>query len=76
MHARDEQLPYIEDAARAADHGEHREEMKPGDEAPPGDPLAGENLCRVCGGSGELDGGTCGNCAGTGTTTSIVSGRP
>jgi hypothetical protein len=71
-----DEAPHTEDAARAADHDEHREEMKPGDEAPPGDELAGENICRVCAGSGEVDGRTCANCAGTGTTTSIVSGGP
>jgi DnaJ-class molecular chaperone len=66
----------LEDAARATDQREHREEMKPGDEAPPGDPLAGENVCRACGGSGDVDGSTCEACAGTGKTTSIVSGGP
>jgi hypothetical protein len=66
----------MDDAGRSVDHGEHREEMAPGDEAPPGDALAGENLCRVCAGTGEVDGRTCANCAGTGKTTSIVSGGP
>ena len=76
MGANGEESPHTEDAARAADHEEHREEMKPGDEAPPGDQLAGENICRVCRGSGELDGQPCANCAGTGMTTSIISGGP
>jgi hypothetical protein len=76
MRANGEESPHTEDAARAADHEEHREEMKPGDEAPPGDQLAGENICRVCRGSGELDGRPCANCAGTGMTTSIISGGP
>ena len=76
MRAEGKESPHTEDAARAADQEEHREEMKPGDEAPPGDPLAGENVCRVCRGSGEVDGRPCQNCAGTGTTTSIVSSGP
>jgi DnaJ-class molecular chaperone len=71
-----DQFARLEDAGRVADHGEHRDEMKPGDEAPPGDALAGENLCRVCSGSGTVDGRPCASCAGTGTTTSIISGGP
>ena len=66
----------LQDAGRAVDEQEGREEMAPGDEAPPGQGLAGENLCRACGGSGELDGRDCPECGGTGRTTSVVSGGP
>jgi hypothetical protein len=68
--------PTVRDAADAADREEHRAAMKPGDEAPPGDPMAGENLCRACGGSGIVDGQPCTNCAGTGKTTSATSAGP
>jgi RecJ-like exonuclease len=74
--AMSEESQHPEDAARAADHDEQREAMAPGDEAPPGDPTAGENLCRTCAGTGEVDGRTCPTCEGTGRTTSAVSGGP
>ena len=64
----------LQDAGRAVDEQDGREAMGPGDEAPPGEALAGENLCRACGGSGQLDGGECPECGGTGKTTSAVSG--
>ena len=66
----------LQDAGRATAGQEGREAMAPGDEAPPGQGLAGENLCRACGGSGELDGRDCPACGGTGKTTSVVSGGP
>jgi DnaJ-class molecular chaperone len=49
-------------------------EMKPGDEAPPGTPGTGENLCRACNGSGRLDGGECPTCAGTGKINEGIGG--
>jgi DnaJ-class molecular chaperone len=48
--------------------------MKPGDEAPPGTPGTGENLCRACGGSGQLDSGPCPTCDGTGKIVEGISG--
>ena len=48
--------------------------MSPGDEAPPTEPSAAENVCPECAGSGELDGGTCRNCEGTGTVIEAVGG--
>ena len=66
--------PEMDDAGKEADAGEGREAMAPGDEAPPGDAGAGENLCRACGGSGEVDGQPCETCGGSGKTTSAVSG--
>ncbi len=68
--------PRLEDAAGEADRGQGREQMKPGDEAPPGDASAGENLCRVCQGTGSVEGEPCANCGGTGRTTEIVSAGP
>jgi DnaJ-class molecular chaperone len=50
-------------------------EMNPGDQAPPGTPGTGENLCPTCSGSGRLQGGeSCRTCGGTGLVTEGVSG--
>lgn len=50
------------------------EPLKPGDEAAPGTPGTGENICRRCGGSGEQDGETCPVCGGTGKITEGLAG--
>src|SRR3954469_15860009 len=48
-------------------HDPSEADMAPGDEAPPETPLAGEDVCPRCGGSGALpDGGECPECAGAG----------
>ena len=51
-----------------------RDEMKPGDEAPPGEPSAGPGLCPDCDGHGERDGNTCATCQGTGQVEQGVGG--
>lgn len=48
--------------------------MAPGDQAPPGTPGTGEDLCRTCGGSGQLNGGPCPECEGTGRVTRGIGG--
>jgi hypothetical protein len=48
--------------------------MAPGDEAPPGTPGTGEDICRACGGSGKLNGGTCPECEGTGKVNVGIGG--
>ncbi len=48
--------------------------VKPGDDAPPGTPGTGENLCRQCGGSGKVSGETCPDCAGTGKVQEGIGG--
>lgn len=48
--------------------------MAPGDQAPPGTPGTGENVCPVCGGTGKIDGRPCENCAGTGVIIEGISG--
>jgi len=48
--------------------------MAPGDEAVPGTPGTGEDLCRACGGSGMLNGGACPECEGTGKVTVGIGG--
>ena len=50
------------------------EPLKPGDEAAPGTPGTGENICRRCGGSGEQDGEACPVCGGTGKITEGLAG--
>lgn len=47
---------------------------KPGDDAPPGTPGTGENLCPRCGGAGKVEAGPCPTCAGTGVVNSGVGG--
>ena len=48
--------------------------MSPGDEARPGTPGTGENVCPSCGGSGRIDGQPCPECDGTGTVTVGIGG--
>jgi DnaJ-class molecular chaperone len=48
-------------------------DMNPGDEAPPGSPQTGENVCRECNGKGTTaDGARCESCGGTGKVIAIV----
>lgn len=46
----------------------------PGDEAAPGTPGTGEDVCPRCGGSGQVDGGDCPECGGTGVVIEGVGG--
>jgi hypothetical protein len=46
----------------------------PGDEAPPGTPGTGEDICPVCNGKGKKDGKACENCAGTGKIIRGIGG--
>ena len=48
----------------------------PGDEAPPGTPGTGENVCPTCGGTGKAGGGdgVCEECGGTGKVTTGIGG--
>jgi RecJ-like exonuclease len=48
--------------------------MAPGDEAPRGTPGTGENVCRRCGGKGEVDGEVCPECQGSGTVIEGIGG--
>ncbi|MDP4024007.1 hypothetical protein Q8W71_15355 [Methylobacterium sp. NEAU 140] len=48
--------------------------QKPGDEAPPGAPGTGENLCRRCGGTGRQAAEPCPDCRGTGRVTTGIGG--
>jgi hypothetical protein len=46
----------------------------PGDEAIPGTPGTGENLCPDCGGTGRIDGKPCPVCDGTGKVVQGIGG--
>ncbi|MDR5763036.1 MULTISPECIES: hypothetical protein [unclassified Caballeronia] len=48
--------------------------LNPGDEADPGTPGAGEDICPACDGSGQLDGAKCETCGGTGKIIQGVGG--
>jgi hypothetical protein len=50
------------------------EPLNPGDEAAPGTPGTGENLCPRCSGSGRADGGECPTCGGTGKVIDGIGG--
>jgi RecJ-like exonuclease len=50
-------------------------DMNPGDDAPPGTPGTGEDVCPDCSGKGKVQGGTeCPNCGGTGKVIKGVAG--
>ena len=51
-----------------------RDGVNPGDEAPPGTPDTGENVCPDCGGSGRRKGGECPACGGTGKVIEAIGG--
>lgn len=48
--------------------------VNPGDEAAPGTPGTGEDICPVCKGSGQKDGKPCTNCGGTGKIIEGIGG--
>ncbi len=50
------------------------EPTNPGDDADPGTPGTGENVCPRCAGSGEADGGSCPDCGGTGKVIEGIGG--
>jgi DnaJ-class molecular chaperone len=50
------------------------EPLRPADEAAPGTPGTGEDVCRRCNGSGRIEGRECPECAGTGRITEGIGG--
>ncbi|HKG74185.1 MAG TPA: hypothetical protein VKA79_08095 [Aestuariivirgaceae bacterium] len=48
--------------------------VNPGDEARPGTPGTGENICPSCKGSGRLGSAPCSHCGGTGVVTEGIGG--
>lgn len=51
-----------------------RPDMAPGDQAPPGTPSTGEDVCPECGGSGRLGANACPNCLGSGKVIVGIGG--
>ena len=51
-----------------------RSQLAPGDEARPGTPGTGEDVCPQCHGSGKKAGQRCENCAGTGKIIRGIGG--
>jgi RecJ-like exonuclease len=49
-------------------------DMNPGDDAPPGTPGTGEDVCLECNGTGNVQDGECPNCGGTGKVIKGVAG--
>ena len=49
-------------------------DLKPGEEAEPGTPGSGEDVCPVCNGEGRVAGQTCANCEGTGLIQRGIGG--
>ena len=60
----------MHDERNAAEAGD----TNPGDEAPPGSPGTGEDICPECHGSGKVDGRPCRNCGGTGRVVRGIGG--
>jgi len=50
------------------------EPTAPGDEAAPGTPGTGEDICPECSGTGKLNGKPCPNCGGTGRIVEGIGG--
>ena len=50
-------------------------QLNPGDDAVPGTPGTGEDICDACKGTGKLQNGShCPNCGGTGIVTEGIGG--
>lgn len=49
-------------------------QLNPGDEAAPGTPGTGENLCPDCNGSGKMNNKPCPTCGGTGKVVEGIGG--
>lgn len=54
--------------------GSNIDDMAPGDQAPPGTPGTGENICPKCEGTGKVDGETCQYCGGSGYVIEGIGG--
>jgi hypothetical protein len=59
---------------RKADQAKNAPKLNPGDDAWPGTPGAGENVCPDCGGSGRLESRACPTCGGTGKVIEGIGG--
>ncbi|MEX0590809.1 MAG: hypothetical protein WD207_06955 [Xanthobacteraceae bacterium] len=61
-------------SARRAQAPAAESDLNPGDQAVPGTPGTGENLCPKCAGSGRLGRNPCPNCGGTGKVIEGIGG--
>ena len=52
----------------------NQKRVNPGDDAAPGTPGTGENVCPDCKGSGRLNNAPCKTCGGTGKVIEGISG--
>ena len=57
-----------------SDQDQNPTDLSPGDEAPPDEPSAGENICPACGGSGRRGDGECPDCEGSGKVIEAIGG--
>jgi hypothetical protein len=48
--------------------------LNPGDQAAPGTPGTGENVCPKCSGTGSINSEDCENCGGTGRIVQVIGG--
>ncbi|HYE00768.1 MAG TPA: hypothetical protein VEH84_15410 [Alphaproteobacteria bacterium] len=48
--------------------------LNPGDQAAPGTPGTGEDLCPECGGDGRIEGRPCPSCGGSGLIIAGIGG--
>jgi DnaJ-class molecular chaperone len=51
-----------------------KSQMHSGDDAPPGTPGTGENICPTCKGSGKVGQKPCADCGGTGKVVEGIGG--
>jgi DnaJ-class molecular chaperone len=51
-----------------------KSQMNPGDEARPGTPGTGENICPTCKGAGKIGQKSCPDCGGTGKVIEGIGG--
>ncbi len=49
-------------------------DLNPGDDAAPGTPGTGEDICPACNGSGKVAAAQCENCGGTGKIVEAIGG--
>jgi len=52
----------------------NQEPLNPGDDAAPGTPGTGEDICPVCGGTGTIGDAACTNCGGSGKVIHGIGG--
>ncbi|GAA0438645.1 hypothetical protein GCM10009095_01940 [Sphingomonas molluscorum] len=56
------------------EHAMAEQPLSPGDDAAPGTPGTGENLCPRCSGSGQINGAECPECEGSGKVIEGIGG--